>query len=236
MIKDCPFCYGTSDFYIAVGEPNDSYYREYLKCNNCGLIFYDCFDSYFSLDHYNTYYINKDRKKEKRILENDICYLKNQVPVLSNIKTSLDIGGGFGDFSYFIKKYLDTEKSTVFDAFGVGECNEYDNIEYVNGEFPIEYPNRKRFDLVVCNNLLEHTNKPIQFIERLISLSNRYIYITTPNSDTINDNKNWKYFYYPEHLLFINQKFIDYIKIKYGLVTMFKQTRNKDLIVLFQLS
>ena len=126
--------------------------------------------------------------------------------------------------------------SSTFDIIGIDEHNEYKDVEYLHGEFPYSYPLRRRFDFVSCNHLIEHTNNPKLFIERLIQLTKRYIYITTPDADTIRGNSNWKYFSYPEHFLFIGQKFIDYIKIKYGLVTIFQQEKNKDLIILLQKS
>ena len=68
-----------------------------------------------------------------------------------------------------------------------------------------------------------------------MGFSRKYIYITTPDADSITDD-DWKYFYYPDHLLFINQEFIDYIRIKYGLVVLYKKQQNRVLKILFRRS
>lgn len=81
-----------------------------------------------------------------------------------------------------------------------------------------------KFDYIIANQVLEHTNNPIKFLKKLTSRLNKggKIILSFPNSDSLTRyilNKNWLHWHIPYHLNFFNRKSIAILAKKSGLTT-----------------
>ena len=85
-----------------------------------------------------------------------------------------------------------------------------------------DIPADLRFDVVVVADVIEHLSNPAELIQRLTDLlSDRGILIvTTGDADNVMWNRfgaNWWYCFYPEHISFLSEAWLDYLGHTAGL-------------------
>ena len=144
-----------------------------------------------------------------KIRANHILNSLNQ----QNIKINkiLEIGPGLGFImEYFKKKYPDIQYSIIeSDTENLEKLKKLASNYFVD----IDAVSNDYFDLVIISHVLEHTNNPINFLEK-IKLKIRkggYIFIEVPNEDYKFKNED------EPHLLFFNQNSIRILLEKSGL-------------------
>ena len=113
------------------------------------------------LDSFNGFHHSEKMLSE--VLFNDLEYLKD--------KTVLEIGAGAGRFSEHIIKYakevvlVDLSQAIFFNVAGAS------NSIKVKADFLELIPNKK-FDIVLCRGVLQHTPEPIKSILKLYEFVN----------------------------------------------------------------
>lgn len=166
----------------------------YLKCNNCGLIYLSSLPKksilkkyYKNLNYWGvTKSSNKTRSENIRKTDKDYSYIYNCINLHKSNKV-LDIGMGTGLFLYGLKK-------RGMHVLGV-EVNEkirrYAKKVFDIDSISVEKLNTKDFknqyDLISLNNVIEHLPNPFLFLKKIKTLlnSNGKIIIVTPNSNSI---------------------------------------------------
>ena len=77
--------------------------------------------------------------------------------------------------------YLSKKLSSKFDYFGFDDnllCKENNKIKKGKVE---NFIKNKKYDIVLCTEVLEHLDNPVETIEKLKKLTKRYILISVPN-------------------------------------------------------
>ena len=93
---------------------------------------------------------------------------------------------------------------------------------------------KKKFDLVILSEVIEHTNDPNSLIKSISNLQNKngLIYITTPNYNSL-ERKIYKSIYgifsYPEHLSYFTINSLDILLQKHGYKKIYGFSSNVSL-------
>ena len=196
MLKNvlCPLCKSNkkkSIFNQKVwgGARND----KFLKCHNCDIVFLHPFPKNKQInDFYQHHYGNYMKKRSK---EQEWSNLSKQFDILKKRDIPLR--------SPFLKKYLkkgnvcDVGSSTGFmieylikqgrDVYGVEPSDEHRIFSEKKGYKIFKNMNEVnlKFDNVINYYVLEHVNKPINFIENLLNLlkKNGHLILEVPNRE-----------------------------------------------------
>ncbi|MDP2684410.1 MAG: class I SAM-dependent methyltransferase [bacterium] len=101
------------------------------------------------------------------------------------IETILDVGCGEGFFTHEIGKRYPNSNITGIDMENeyinlANKIHKLDNITYTNKD--VESLNSdEKYDLVILTEVLEHLNNPDKMLEKIKSISAKYILISVPN-------------------------------------------------------
>ena len=178
------------------------------KCNNCNFVFSrkiptieminKCYEGYDRLVLLSA----ESQKNIERLIRKQIKRYE-----FDNV---LDIGCGNGEFLNIYKKF---GKKTFFTEFGEDLIYQLkQKHEFIESEMkPVS---KKKFDLVILSEVIEHTNDPKSLINSISKLQNKngLIYITTPNYNCLESKilkSNYGIFTYPEHLSYFTIKTLD---------------------------
>ena len=218
---NCPCCGSTfikKKFYKNEFQIN--------KCLNCKTLFVENLPNSINLKHIyesESYYGCLNTASVDRIKREN----KRRLNFIKKIKISgsiLDIGTAKG-------LLLDCAKEIGYDTFGIeiseanaklceskGHkvfCGTLD--EFIdNNIFP------KKFDIICCLDVIEHTENPQKFIYSIIGLMNSHslLVLSTPNYSGLFSfvlGKNDPFMTPPEHLNFFSKKGLSILLAKYGL-------------------
>ena len=207
-----------------------------LECVHCGCLFLDIRFSEKELDNlYRNYrdaeYVELRNHYEPGYHERNEIILKgvtyiNEIenfvlPYLKNKKSLLDWGG-------------DTGKNTPFRSFAIRHIYDINPREVVDG---IEFINKsdlksQTYDLIVCNNVLEHTPFPLDVIMEMKGMINRdgIIYIEVPKEkifETYSGNLHEFKRHWHEHVNFFTNKSLEELCARAGLLVL--QTRELEI-------
>lgn len=182
---NCLICKNELKFII---KRNDKY--SYYKCKNCNLI--TCFPklSDEELKEYYTGFSNEESVEEKvfeirkKRVEDDVERIVRDMKEIKDFNkknnlTLLDFGGGVGFYSNgFSKQGFDV---TLFEI-------DKKSIDYVKKHFnnfkiTDKLSNEDKFDIVYCNQVIEHVKYPDLFLQELKNhiKEGGLLIITTPN-------------------------------------------------------
>ena len=227
MIVLCPVCRSNNIIYFRkYGDIDFLTCKTLKKCNVCELIFANPLPSNEDLNSYYSsglYYDKVGDPFNHEILEFSYKLSKTRLELINKKidndwnKNVLDIGAGSAQIG---KILLDKFPDSMYDAvepdkaitnqWGSWVENHFDSIDKVNNTY----------NLIILNQVLEHINNPIEFLESLYRLikNNGYLYIDVPYKD---------YLFKPSiepHLLFWNKKSISFALSKTGFQLAFCDT------------
>lgn len=113
-------------------------------------------------------YVEKRKAELNDFLQGEIDY--------SMIQTLLDYGGDKGQY---IPKYFRNAEKYVFEISG---SQVEEGVILLNN---LEQVKKKKFDFIMCCQVLEHVSNPIEIIENMVEVLNKkgYLYIEVPNSN-----------------------------------------------------
>ncbi len=120
--------------------------------------------------------------KNKFILKRIIKYIKN--------KNVLEVGCGYGSFTYLMSLYSSSVDAIDIDKKIISSAKFSENVNYYNISIE-EYETKKKYDTIVCLQVIEHIKNDIFAIEKMKKLlkDNGYIIISTPSSDELKKYK-----------------------------------------------
>jgi len=130
----------------------------------------------------------------------------------------LDVGCGYGYLTYALRKAghktvgIDISKKAI--AFAKKQFGDY----FVTCDI-IDYHPRKKYDLIIATELLEHLLRPIDAILALTKMlkTGGRIIITTPNKDFFNRSAIWRTDLPPVHTVWLGRKSIMELSKRTGL-------------------
>ncbi len=187
-IKNCPICGGIIKFLI---KRIDSF--KYYYCLRCSLVFSNPLPSNIQIEElyksfsFNILPPNKFIRRVKEIYL-DVKKIDKDIKKFVSKKNPklLDFGGGFGYYSYcFYKNKYDVTLMDVVNTVCTFAKEKFsDSFKVVNIELNgKEFANKEKFDIIFCNQVIEHIKEPILFLNKLNNYlkTNGIIIITTPN-------------------------------------------------------
>ena len=205
------------------------YQKFYLsKCEKCNFVFSRKLPS---IEMINKCYEGYDRsvKLSMESLKNIEKLAKKQITKY-NIDSVLDVGCGNGEFLNVYKKL---GKKTFFTEYGEELIYKLkQRHEFVEGGMkPIS---KKKFDLVILSEVIEHTNDPENLIDAISKLQNKHglIYITTPNYNSLESKilkSDYGIFTYPEHLSYFTVNTLDFLLQRKGYKKIYGYSSNISL-------
>lgn len=194
----------------------DKYLRYFFQCNICGHMF-GVHEMNWDPKFYHGQYFKSTYEDEKKLSKrfNFVKKLslknsdnKNRVNRINSIIKSknyklLDIGSGIGIFLYEMKKKkwnvtgIETDKNFVNFANKKYKLN-------VNCVDLFKFKNKKKFDLITFNKVLEHVKFPIKMLNfsKNFLKSNGIIYIELPSISAKKNGKNREEFFIEHHQVF----------------------------------
>ena len=223
MIK-CTACQSLDFFTVKKLEGNslkkfkaysEEYYQGYLelmvknmevlllRCNNCKHFFYSEIPN--EKDISSMYKIHADRynKKSKTKLIPQLKYkhkiLQSIARTFPDAKTFLDYGAGNCFWSEIASEYFEV---TAFDEY-ISRMIQSTNYSIENNFHNLL---QKKFDIIFCNQVLEHMIDPNDAMKKFLDLShsNTLIYLSVPNTQRAKYKKfvnDWPYDGKSSHLM-----------------------------------
>jgi SAM-dependent methyltransferase len=195
MEHNCPLCFNQGELFLNYRN------RNYYRCSGCLSVFID-----------SSTFLNPDEEKG-RYLEhnNDVFnegYRKFVDPVVKAVTSKfntnhrgLDFGSGTGP----VVSQILNENGYEIVQFDPYFKNDTDLLE-------------RKYDYIVCCEVIEHFNNPHKEFELLRSMLNtggELICMTNIYNETI-DFLNWHYKDDPTHVFFYHRQAFEYIVKKYG--------------------
>lgn len=187
--KKCVICNGKIKFLISRLDKYD-----YNYCENCSLIIANPFPSNEILEKYYQSFLcrkpnNYDFRYIIEIINKEVIYfikiIRKYFSNLSNLKILkiLDFGGAIGLHSYLLSKYFFDVSLFDFDKEAINYAKKFLNkfINIINIDSKT-YLNKK-FDIIICNQVIEHNTDLILFLNNLKNLLKKdgILILTTPN-------------------------------------------------------
>lgn len=208
MMEHCGLCLGKAVFFYKVNG------KKYYRCLNCSAVFLDpaCF---LDRDY------ERARYQEHNNDVNDPGYQKFVEPVVRNVQErfslshkGLDYGAGTGPVA--AKMLRDKGYSIeLYDPF------------FWNDPQLL----KRKYDFIVCCEVIEHFNAPAKEFERLKSLLNpngALFCMTDPYSEDT-DFKNWYYKNDPTHVFLYHRESFAFIKRRFK----FSKWQSSGRLVMF---
>ena len=223
-MSKCPAC-NSQDSYviknlaekslIKFNEYSERYYDGYLetmlenikvsllRCNNCRHFFYSELPNENKIKKMYETHANRYKKSSST---HSISHQKYKNKILQslkrikpNAKTFLDFGAGNCFWSEVAAEYFDV---TAYDEH-ISRMNQSVNYSVVNN---FENLKEKKFDIIFCNQVLEHLTDPNDVMDKIFSIShiNTLVYISVPNTQKVNYEKfvnDWPYNGKVNHLM-----------------------------------
>lgn len=125
-----------------------------------------------------------------------------------NLKKVLDVGAGLGGISYYLPNgthyYYQDQDKKIFQQLPKRTG--------INFHYMASLETAEKFDLIFCNQVLEHVCEPFSFLNQIGSLlsSHGMIYLEVPNSDY-----NFKEDVFP-HVLFFTKNSLEKFLLNQG--------------------
>ena len=247
----CPFClghdydtifeYSNPDQYEErLGITSVSYYRSWVKCTTCGLLYSrysrtdDIIHKIYTQDYRSSsseWRIESSKDKFERIIQlsykesetkQRVTWIKDHLRSL-NITggNCLDIGGGSGVFAYeFSSKgwkvaVLDPDThNTYLNQYGINVIN-----DYLSDSTNLD----SKYSFVSLIFVLEHVNQPQSFLKYACASleENGYLFIEVPSSNSISCRDKHDDVFNSCHLTLFDEKTLSMIAKSCGLDLVF---------------
>ncbi len=196
----CSLCHGKANWFCEFfREPIDFY-----KCQNCKSIFKD-------KAHYPDFEFEKQRYLTHNNDVEDQQYQSFVSPITDAVfnhydssKIGLDYGCGTGPVAAHVLKQKGYEVVL------------YDPFFYPDNSYAL-----KKFDFIICCEVMEHFHKPYEEFKHLSSLLKEQgiLFCKTnliSDSISVDEFKNWYYKNDPTHVFFYSPTALDFIKTELG--------------------
>lgn len=204
----CSLCNSKTNLF------NESRNKKYYKCQNCFSIMLDPLD-----------YVSMEEEKARYLTHNndihDIRYQEFVSPIVEKIKDNydlnhlgLDYGAGTGPVATSL---LEKEgyRVRLYDPY----------FHY--------YPENlcKKYDYIICSEVIEHFHKPYDEFKSLINMLNENgtIFCMTSLYDEDIDFNSWNYKNDETHVFFYHNRAIEWIKNEFG----FSKVEIDDKLITF---
>lgn len=195
MENKCEVC---AEKLIKLTKCKDKYH--YYICSNCSLVTSLPLPSDKTLtEYYQGFLFHKPTEEElilqKELISENVRGILLDIMAIKSLNkntTMLDYGGGVGIYSNSFAKYF---KTYYYDIDNEAKKYAEDNLG-VNAINNINEDGQK-FDIIFCNNVIEHVKHPKKFISNLKDMLNKdgILIITTPNQKTKEYFVRWIWLY-----------------------------------------
>jgi len=230
----CPTCQSNNiqhfaDAYDAEYCTSDEMFR-YDECQDCRLVFInpppvDRLKEIYPPNYYSyssatkvSFFERVKRKLDARLIKK----LLHQIP--GEQLSVLDVGGGWGWLLSVARDCSPRVKDThIIDMNDAAKKNAEQQGHHFHTSRIETFDSKKRFDLILALNLIEHVENPTKVLENLSQLlsPDGLILIQTPNTDTLDQrifrHRNWGGFHCPRHWVLFTIKNLSQLAQKCGL-------------------
>jgi 2-polyprenyl-3-methyl-5-hydroxy-6-metoxy-1,4-benzoquinol methylase len=199
-----------------------------VKCSNCDFIYVNNLKSNFYKSLYKYIDYKNNGVDENRIRSDAKRSLKLISKYVLTNSSVLDIGCGRGYLLDEAKIYNWRLEGFDYSLTCVKYAKNKLNLNVTNGDINKDIYRRK-YDLIILNQVLEHLDNPIGVLKRcnLLLKKNGIIYIATPNVNSWLAKvyqKKYEYFIPPEHIGYYDQYSLKNVLLKTNFKILFKST------------
>lgn len=192
-----------------------SYENNYYFCDNCDYIFKNQ-DSILSLEEEKQRYTAHNNTIENlKYVEYFKDFVEQIIPYI-NGKVGLDYGSGHGNvLEYVMENFFDYD------------IDSYD--KYFNYDITL----KNKYDFVICTEVIEHIQNPIEFIKIIdsyLSSENEIVFKTQFRNMSEEEFYKWWYIRDDTHIGFYNMKTFEYIAKIFDYNIIFSD--NNSIVVL----
>src|SRR3989344_9438654 len=158
-------------------------------CQVCRLVFIDPLPSRRSIEeYYRLNFTYEGGFKQEKLIRKEAVRVLEKIRSIKAKKnlTILDIGCGAGFF-------LDEAKRFGFRPFGIEPSEELVRyakknlkLNVIKGEFPTKKLQKKKFDVIILSQVIEHLTNPKIFLENIYQYlkDDGIFYLATPNIES----------------------------------------------------
>ncbi len=181
-----------------------------VSCNKCGFVFVSNPPNENILkEFYQDFDYHSPELAHKRIVNDSRYGLRYLAEIITKRINLIDVGCGRGYFIIEAKKYGWITKGIDFSRKTVSIATRIFGLDVIKSDI-LTYNTNKKYQLVSLNHIIEHFSSPRAVIRKCKKLidKNGYIYITTPNIDSLSAKLhkfNFDHFIPPEHLSFFSR-------------------------------
>ena len=152
---------------------------------------------------------NDDFKKEYEAHKSGIGFIRWDVSRFEQVAqllpancTILDVGCGLGNFARYLKARdpFCSVEGTDFSEYAIDKAGIMSQGIHFFKSDKDGIATDKKYDVVVAQEVIEHTDKPVKLVEEMIKRAKKYVIVTTPVFGTIIPDKIGS----PEHVFEFN--------------------------------
>lgn len=199
----------------ASGQLDASQSFDLIQCESCALVQIDC----YPVSYYKSVITAASigAASEKKLYE-------EWAPILAafelNGGSALEVGAGRGDFVKILRKW--GLSAVGLESKPVGDSDSL----MIDGYFP-EIQLDQTFNLIVCNNFLEHHPTPKKFLESIYNHlnANGIFYVSVPRFEYLYE-RGCFYELIPDHLSYFTQSSLQNILQNSGFEVLKQYTKN----------
>ena len=192
MDKYCPICNSTEIYFHCKAILSYENIRDIYSCRRCQTKFYLPIPEINELNlcYENNYFINFKKDKWRnyyrgKFIAKHLASWKDNGSILEIGCANGDILRGIRDFSGW--KVFGIETSSFASKY----ARDFYHLDVKTGSIENQYPNNQ-FDFILVNNVLEHVNNPISFLNHVSNLLKQKgrLLLSVPNgTNDISPNK-----------------------------------------------
>lgn len=155
--------------------------------------------------------------------------------VITKKYTICDMGCAEGDAIPFLSEKFKTNVDGMdFSETAINKAREKNpnSVFWVGDLF--ELSNEKKYDVLVCSNVLEHFNQPWEILKNLTQIANKYVVVMVPYKETLDIEEHEYHFAENNIPLIVNDFMLSYVSTVDGRIYRESMYPDQQILMVFE--